>query len=172
MSLPLYEIVVPNFTQTLNAVSQVLAKGAEFARERGEAADSLLDLGLHETMWPLRPQLVSVMHHSLGAIKGIQKGEFNPPTAMPDESYAGFQQLITDTVAEINALSADDINALEGVTMKFKAGSFEMGFTGENFLLSFSLPNFYFHAATAYDILRKEGVGLNKMDYLGQLRKN
>ncbi|MGA1742031.1 MAG: DUF1993 domain-containing protein [Pseudohongiellaceae bacterium] len=172
MSLSLHEIIIPNFTQTLNAVSQVLAKGAEFAREKGETADSLLELGLHETMWPLRPQLVAVMHHSLGAIRGIQNGEFHPPTAMPDKSYADFQQLIADTVTEINAISADDINSLEDLPMKFKSGSIEIGFTGGNFLLSFSLPNFYFHATTAYDILRKEGVGLNKMDYMGQLRKN
>ncbi len=172
MSLSLHEIVVPNFIQTLNAVSQILVKGEEFAREKGETADSLLELGLHETMWTLRPQLVSVMHHSLGAIRGIQKGEFNPPTPMPDQSYADFQQLITETVTEITAIPADEINVLEGKDMKFKAGSFEMGFTGENFLLSFSLPNFYFHATTTYDIFRKEGMALSKMDYLGCLRKS
>jgi uncharacterized protein len=40
----------------------------------------------------------------------------------------------------------------------------------EAFLMGFSLPNFYFHATTAYDILRKEGVPLGKRDYLGQRR--
>jgi hypothetical protein len=44
-------------------------------------------------------------------------------------------------------------------------------FTAENFLLSFSLPNFYFHATTAYDILRWKGVKLGKTDFLGAMRK-
>ena len=43
-------------------------------------------------------------------------------------------------------------------------------FTVENFLLSFSLPNFYFHAATAYDILRWKGARIGKRDYMGRLR--
>ncbi len=46
----------------------------------------------------------------------------------------------------------------------------EIPFTAENFVLSFSLPNFYFHATTAYDILRMKGVPLGKLDYLGQMR--
>jgi Domain of unknown function (DUF1993) len=47
---------------------------------------------------------------------------------------------------------------------------FKMPFVAEGFLLSFSLPNFHFHATTAYDILRSKGVPLGKRDYLGQLR--
>jgi len=43
-------------------------------------------------------------------------------------------------------------------------------FTAEGFLLSFSLPNFYFHATTAYDILRAKGVPLGKGDFMGALR--
>jgi hypothetical protein len=45
-----------------------------------------------------------------------------------------------------------------------------MSFTVENFILSFSLPNFYFHATTTYDMLRMAGVPLGKMDFLGELR--
>jgi hypothetical protein len=45
-----------------------------------------------------------------------------------------------------------------------------LAFTSETFLLSFSLPNFHFHAVTAYDILRARGVPIGKRDYEGQLR--
>ena len=48
----------------------------------------------------------------------------------------------------------------------------EIPFTTDNFMLSFSLPNFYFHATTTYAVLREHGVPLGKMDYLGQLRVN
>ena len=46
----------------------------------------------------------------------------------------------------------------------------ELPFTAENFLLSFSLPNFYFHATTAYDLLRDQGVSIGKRDFLGAMR--
>ncbi len=54
--------------------------------------------------------------------------------------------------------------------MVFKLGKNELPFTNRNFLLSFSLPNFYFHATTAYDILRMLGVPLGKRDFLGNMK--
>ena len=54
--------------------------------------------------------------------------------------------------------------------MLFAIGDFKVPFTAEKFLMSFSLPNFYFHATTAYDILRSKGVPLGKRDFMGQMR--
>ena len=54
--------------------------------------------------------------------------------------------------------------------MVFAIGDREMPFTNQNFLLTFSLPNFYFHATTTYDILRMLGVPLGKMDFLGRMK--
>ena len=62
------------------------------------------------------------------------------------------------------------MNALEGGEVVFQIQDFKMPFTAEGFLMSFSLPNFYFHATTAYDILRSKGVPLGKRDYMGQMR--
>ena len=62
------------------------------------------------------------------------------------------------------------MNALEGKDVTFQFKDFKLPFTAENFLLSFSLPNFYFHATTAYDILRHKGVPLGKRDFTGKLR--
>ena len=45
-----------------------------------------------------------------------------------------------------------------------------MNFLAEDFLLSFSQPNFYFHAATAYDVLRMKGVPVGKRDFMGRVR--
>jgi hypothetical protein len=59
---------------------------------------------------------------------------------------------------------------MEGKDVVFEIGGRKMPFTAEGFLMSFSLPNFYFHAATAYDILRMKGVPLGKRDFMGQMR--
>ncbi len=67
-------------------------------------------------------------------------------------------------------MSEEDINGLSGKPMKFKMGDFEIPFVAENFVMSFSLPNFYFHATTTYDMLRMAGVPLGKRDYMGEMR--
>ena len=67
-------------------------------------------------------------------------------------------------------LSRQEVDALYGRDVTFQAGDMKLPFTAENFLLSFSQPNLFFHATTAYDILRHKGVPLGKRDFLGPLR--
>ncbi|MAI57302.1 MAG: hypothetical protein CMP93_08685 [Gammaproteobacteria bacterium] len=73
-------------------------------------------------------------------------------------------------ILKLNSKSAEEINALAEGNITFKMGSTEWPFTSRNFVLSFSLPNFYFHATTAYDILRMKGVKIGKMDFLGSMK--
>ena len=95
---------------------------------------------------------------------------FQPPPSLPDLDYAALQGLVTEATTELQALSPEEVNAMAGKDVLFKLTSMEVPFTAENFVLSFSLPNFYFHATTAYDILRMKGVPLGKLDFLGAMR--
>jgi hypothetical protein len=70
----------------------------------------------------------------------------------------------------LQALSREEIDVLEGKRVIFRLSSMQIPFFAENFVLSCSLPNRYFHATTAYDILRMAGVPLGKRDFLGQMR--
>ena len=72
--------------------------------------------------------------------------------------------------AALSALKPEEVNALVGRDVVFKIGDRSMPFTAEGFLMSFSLPNFYFHATTAYDILRHKGVPVGKRDFMGHMR--
>jgi hypothetical protein len=121
-------------------------------------------------MLPFRFQLQSVAHHSLGAIEGAKKGLFQPPPQIPAYDYRGLQKLVADAREELRKLTPADVNALEGKDVTFELRDFKLPFTAEGFLLSFSLPNFYFHATTAYAILRMKGVPLGKRDFMGQMR--
>ena len=71
---------------------------------------------------------------------------------MPELDYAGLLGLVGEASAGLEAPSRQEIDGFEGKVMKFKMGDFEIPFTAENFVLSFSLPNVYFHATTTYDI--------------------
>jgi hypothetical protein len=170
MAISLYDVSVTSYLQTLGAVSGFLEKGRLHYVEAGKDPEAILALRLFDDMLPFTFQVVSVAHHSRGAIAGAKAGVFSPPVPPPEPTYAVLQALVTDAIADLKAVSADEINALEGKDMVFKLGERSLPFTVEGFLMSFSLPNFHFHATTAYDILRREGVKLGKRDYLGAMR--
>ncbi|RLA55922.1 MAG: DUF1993 domain-containing protein [Gammaproteobacteria bacterium] len=170
MAISLYDTSIPNYLQVLGSITGVLEKGAEFARENNMDLAEIVETRLCPDMLPFQFQVISVWHHSLGAIKGIRKGVFTPPPSMPELDYAGLQGLVGDATEELRTVRREELDALEGNAMKFKMGDFEIPFIAENFILSFSLPNFYFHATTTYSILRMAGVPLGKMDFLGEMR--
>ena len=97
-------------------------------------------------------------------------GVFRPPSDLPTHNYPALQGLIVDTRDALHKLTPEAINARQGAEVVFEIRKSKMLFTIEGFLLSFSLPNFHFHATTAYDILRSKGVPVGKRDYLGALR--
>lgn len=78
--------------------------------------------------------------------------------------------MLQGAIASLNAIDRETFDALADSDTQFAFGETKMPFTGANFLLSFSQPNFYFHATTAYGILRAQGVELGKRDFLGMPR--
>jgi len=170
MAISLYDMSVASYLQTVTAVAGYLDKALVFCRDKGIDTNEIVESRLFADMLPLRFQIVSVAHHSLGAIEGLKKGVFAPPSQTGPLNYADLQKLIADTVGGLQHFSSDEVNALEGREVVFQFRDRQVPFTAETFVLSFSLPNFYFHATTAYDILRTKGVPLGKRDFLGQLR--
>jgi hypothetical protein len=170
MAISLYDLTVPSFQQTIGAIAGVLDKGAAHCAATGSDANALVGERLAGDMLPFAFQVWSVEHHSVGAINGCKAGQFAPPRAMPEMSYADLQEVVADAQAALGKLTPDEVNALEGKDVLFAIGDFKMPFTAENFLMSFSMPNFYFHATTTYDILRSRGVKLGKRDFMGKMR--
>lgn len=170
MTTSLYDLSVASYKQSLDAVAGYLAKGATHAADNNIDLGSIVDTQLYPDMRPFSFQMHSVVHHSMGAIEGMRTGEFGPPANLAELDYVGFQDLIAQTRSSLEALTSDAINELAGKTVVFKIGETELPFTAENFVLSFSLPNLYFHATTGYDILRMQGVSIGKRDYMGTPR--
>ena len=144
MGISLYDVSVAGFIQTLTSVAGFLEKGrAHFAGQEGALAE-IVEMRIAPDMLPFRFQILSVVHHSRGAIEGAKAGLFAPPGGGPKD-YAGLQQLVADALDMLP-------------------------FVAEDFLMSFSIPNLHFHATTAYGMLRAKGVPLGKRDYLGRMR--
>jgi hypothetical protein len=170
MAINLYDLSVASYLQTIGGVIGVLDRGLAHFEETNADPDAIMEERLFADMLPFRFQLQSVRHHSIGAIEGVKAGVFAPPPQIPAHDFKTMRETIVEAKAALEALTPDEVNALEGKDVVFKFGSFEMPFLAQNFLMSFSLPNFYFHATTAYDILRTKGVPLGKRDYMGQMR--
>lgn len=170
MAISLYDICVPNYLQTLGGVAGFLKKGLEFGEKQGIDPADIVKARLVDDMLPFSFQLASIAHHSAGAIEGIQQGEFRPPQDPGTWNYQDLQKLVEDAREKLQKVSPDAVNACMGKDLIFHLGKHQLPFTAEKFILSFSLPNFYFHATTAYDILRERGTPLGKVDFLGQMR--
>jgi len=170
MTISLYDLTVGTYEQTLGGVAGFLDRGLAHCQDQGVDPAELVATRLFEDMAPLSFQIASVWHHSIGAIEGAKTGLFGPPSMTMPADYPALQKVVADARAALAALKPEDVNALAGGDVTFAFGEFKLPFTTENFFLSFSLTNFYFHATTAYDILRSKGVPLGKRDFMGRPR--
>jgi len=134
-------------------------------------------------MAPFHFQIEALSHHSVWGLEAVKTGIFAPPALIGAMPFAGLRALIDEAIAALEALTPAEVNGWAGKALNIalyrpldeddRSSAWaprQLAFTSETFLLSFSLPNFHFHAVTAYDILRSRGVPLGKRDYEGQLR--
>jgi uncharacterized protein len=170
MSFSLYSATIPAFSQTLESVLGLLEKGAAFCKDKGLAPQEIIGAQLAPDMFPFAYQVKSTAVHSLGAIEGVRRGVFSPDLTPPPADFESLKSQVAGALGALKAVDAAEIDAFMGRDMRFEFRDMRMDFTAENFLLSFSLPNFYFHTTTAYSILRWKGVAVGKRDYLGRLR--
>jgi hypothetical protein len=166
MSISLYDVTVASYRRVINGSIRVLAKGEAHCREQGVDPDTLVECRLVEDMLPLHYQVTSVAHHSLGALQALESGVFEPPPKGPELDYSGISQVLVNTEQALAQLTPEGVNGLADRQLVFKLGDREMPYEATNFMLSFSMPNFYFHATTLYAILRQQGVPVGKLDYL------
>ena len=148
----------------------LLTKAETYCTEKEIVPADIIQARLTSDMLPFNYQVKSTVAHSIGSINGVRAGVFSPDMTAPPTSFADLRHAVEGAVADLTALSRDEINEMQGRDMHFEMGSMRLPFTAENFLFSFSLPNFYFHATTAYDVLRTRGASLGKVDFLGPVR--
>ncbi|MEG3175515.1 DUF1993 domain-containing protein [Sphingomonas sp. RB3P16] len=170
MTFSLYDAVVPSNLQILGAIDALIDKAAAYCTEHGKVDADLIDARLAPDMLPFGYQVKSCAAHSVGGIEGVRAGSFSPDMTPWPTDFAGLHGVIQAAVASLKAIDRDAFDQLADNDTHFVFGETRMPFTGANFLLSFSQPNFYFHATTAYAILRAQGVKLGKRDFLGMPR--
>ena len=170
MSLSLYEAFVPTCAQIMKGVVRTMEKAEAFCAENAIPEETLVHAKLADDMLDFSYQVKSTVVHSVIAIECLEKGVFSPDTSTPPEGFAALKTAVEAGISKLEALTEADLEKYEGQPMIFKFNDFELPFTAETFLLSFSQPNFFFHATTAYDLLRSNGVSVGKLDFMGPAR--
>lgn len=157
---------VPAFQRQLAAMKGVLAKAEAHATAQGTDPAAMLALRLAPDMLPLVSQVRVACDHAKGAACRLSGREV-PAVADDEASLDDLQKRIDGTLALVAQVPDAAFEGAEGrqVTLRLRVG--EMTMSGHDYLWFFALPNFFFHAATAYDILRANGVALGKRDFLG-----
>lgn len=167
MPLSMHAASVPVFQQMLAALGGVLAKAESFAAERKIEPAALLQARLFPDMFPLARQ-VQIACDFAGSVSARLAGADVPSYDVGSESFADLQQRIAATLAFIGGLDPAAFEGSDARELVLRPGTpKERRIGGQAYLLAYGLPQFFFHVATAYDLLRHNGVGIGKKDYMG-----
>ncbi len=167
MPLTLSEALIPTYRQILGGLRQMIDKAEAFVEEQGIEHSEMLEAKLADDMWPLPYHIRSAWVHSKLALDLAPTEEFSPDFTDIPQDWNAMRAMIDEALAALDKVEAEELEAIADKTIFFVLGGKRlMEFTVQDFLLSFSQPNFYFHATTFYDILRMKGLPLVKRDYL------
>ena len=167
MTVSMYAVSIPIFVQHLNGLNTVLDKAASWAAARKVNEADLLNMRLSPDMFNLARQVRAATDHAAstaGRLSGKELLKF----ANDESTIAQLKDRIAKTIDYLKSIKQNEIDGTEtkDISITFPSGQTRQ-FTGQCLLLGNSLPNFYFHATTAYDIIRQCGVEIGKRDFMG-----
>jgi uncharacterized protein len=173
VTVSLYAIAVGTYAPMLTTLSSILDKGAAYATEQGRNPDDLLEAKLAPDMFTLLMQVRIACHHAKDGTARLTGA--TPPTidnmgGGNVKTLAALKDFVVETVAELNSVDKSAFDGAENRMVAFPLqGTMVFEANGLEFLRDWSFGHFYFHAVTAYDILRHEGVPLGKRDYMAHI---
>jgi uncharacterized protein len=167
MTISMYQASVPSLIRSLNNLAVILTKAAAHAEAKKIEPSVLINSRLFPDMFPLskQVQIVSdVARRGAARLAGLEA----PAMADTETTFAELIDRTHNTITYLKTLTPAQIDGSESKQIILPMGKESMTFEGMPYLLSFILPNVYFHVTTVYAILRHNGVELGKMDFLGK----
>jgi len=167
MLISMYQAAVPPLMRSLDNLAAILEKGAAHADAKKIDPAVLINSRLYPDMFPLGRQIQiasDVARRGVARLAGSEAPKF-------EDNETTFPELIDrlqKTIAYLKTLTPEQIDGSEEKSIALPVGDNTMMFEGLPYLLYFIFPNVYFHATTAYNILRHSGVELGKLDFLGK----
>ncbi len=165
MSVSMYAIAIPTFQKQLSALDAMLDKAADYAATKKIDMAVLLGARLYPDMFNLTRQVQLATDFAKAAparLAGLDVPSFpDTETTLPE-----LKERLAKTQAMLAAYKPEQLEGSEAKQVTLKLGGNEVTFSGQDYLLHVALPNFYFHCATAYGILRHNGLEIGKRDFV------
>ena len=163
----MYATTIPFIIDNLNALSKFLRKAETQIENKKFDKSVVLGLRVYPDMLNLTKQVQLVTDFAKGCGARLS-GTAIPSYADEEKTFEELQARIVKTIDYLKSLDAKffETSATREVTMKVSGK--DVMLTGQNYFTGAFLPNFFFHMATAYNILRGIGIELGKGDFLGR----
>ena len=166
MALSMYQASIPQLEKMLTNLSNILKKGEEFAKVKNIDESVLINARLAPDMFPLAKQVqiaCDQVKNGMARLAGVELPAFDDN----ETTFAQLQERIAKTITFAKSITPAQLDGSETKEIRFSIKEWKFEFVGEQYLLTWIIPNFYFHVTTAYNILRHNGVEIGKADYLG-----
>jgi hypothetical protein len=166
MAISMYQASVPQLKKMLGNLQVILTKAQEYAASKNIDEKTLVEGRLFPDMLPLAKQVqiaCDQVKNGLARLASVEPPKFEDH----ETTFTQLQERITKTLTFIDSMKPEQIDGTEKKEIKFSIKEWNFEFIGEQYLLAWIIPNFYFHITTAYNILRHNGLQIGKADYLG-----
>ena len=168
MTLSMYQASIPGFIRTLGNLSEILKKAEAYAESKKIDPSVLVNARLAPDMFPLSRQ-IQIATDGVKGFAARASGTDMPSWPDTESTFAELQARIKKAVDFLQGFKPAQIDGSEDKAIVIKTPNRELNFKGQPYLVSFVIPNFYFHITTAYAILRHNGLDIGKMDFLGKV---
>ncbi len=170
MSLSMYQASVPAFILGLTNLSAIIDKAAAHAKEKNIDDSVFVNSRIFPDMFPFSKQVQIACDMAARGAARLAGAEI-PSFPDTETTFAELKERVAKAKAFVEKFTPAQIDGSEAKDISFNvAGKYDMKFTGQAFLTTWALPNFYFHITIAYAILRHNGIDVGKMDYLGKVQ--
>lgn len=166
MALSMYQISLPIFVRQLNGLAGCMKKAQALYAEKKYDEATLISYRFYPDMFNFAKQVQMATDHARNCA-ALLAGLEAPKYEDNETSLAQLIARVEKTIAWLNTIKPAQVDGSEGKSVTVKMRDREMNFTGLELLQNRSLPNFYFHTTTAYDIIRHNGVEIGKRDFMG-----
>lgn len=167
--MSLYAFIVPSYSQMLRGLSAQLDKGMAWAKAADVSEEAFLESRLAPDMKPLSDQVRFTCVHARGALTRLT-GRESPELKNDGASLDGLKSMLNDTIQLFDQVSEADFDGADDRMIELSPpNGMTFDLTGFEYARDWSFAHFYFHAVTAYDIMRHRGVELSKTDYVSHM---
>ncbi|MEX2257352.1 MAG: DUF1993 domain-containing protein [Woeseia sp.] len=166
MSISVYDLSVASMSRMLLSMDAILSKAETYADEHKIESEALLNARLFPNMLTFVHQIRIATDVGKGAVARLS-GSDVPKWEDKEKTFADVHGRIRKALDYFATFKPDHFEGAEEREIHLHIGGHTLEFSGKDYLLSFVLPNFYFHVSTAYNILRHNGLDIGKRDFLG-----